>query len=113
MYANGQSVVQDHAAVVMQFRKAQGNASAQSKLANSYTKSKLANSYTKGQGVVQDDMRAHMWWNIAASKGHKGAGTNRDIVAGRMTPAQIAEAKRMAREWVTKFEARKKKTMKK
>jgi TPR repeat protein len=104
MYANGKSVVQDHAAVVMQFRKAQGNASAQSK---------LANSYTKGQGVVQDDVRAHMWWNIAASKGHKGAGTNRDIVAGRMTPAQIAEAKRMAREWVTKFEARKKKTMKK
>ena len=43
--------------------------------------------YHKGQGVIQDNVYAHMWWNIAASSGHKGAVNNRDIVAKQMTPS--------------------------
>ena len=45
-----------------------------------------------------------MWWNLSASRHTDPARRdnsikNRDIVAGKMTPAQIAEAQRLAREW--------------
>ena len=37
--------------------------------------------YYNGQGVLQNNVYAHMWWNIAASNGNDGAMKNRDIVA--------------------------------
>jgi hypothetical protein len=43
-----------------------------------------------------------MWWNIAASSGDEMAVKNRGIVAKQMTPAQIAEAQKLARECVRK-----------
>ena len=53
----------------------------------------------KGKGVVQDYIRAHMWFNIAASSGEsKKASKNRDIVAKRMTTSQIETAQELARE---------------
>ncbi len=64
----------------------------------------LAFAYEGGQGVPQDYVQAHMWFNLAASRLPPGtdrakAVKNRDHVAKRMTPAQIAEAQRLAREW--------------
>ncbi len=63
--------------------------------------------YDKGQGVPQDYAQAHMWYNLAASKFSPGedrdqAVENRDIIAKRMTPAQISEAQKLAREWKPK-----------
>ena len=62
--------------------------------------------YYKGQGVPQDYVQAHMWFNLAASRleaeKRNEAVKNRDIIASRMTPAQIAEAQRLAREWKPK-----------
>ena len=47
--------------------------------------------------------------SLAASRGLAKSAKLRDVVARYMTPAQIAEAQRMAREWRAKFqEARKK-----
>jgi hypothetical protein len=43
-----------------------------------------------------------MWFNIAAAQGNENAPINRDTIAKRMTPDQIAEAQRMAREWMAK-----------
>ena len=54
--------------------------------------------YFTGQGVVQDYVRAHMWWNLAAVTGDSVPVENRDIAAKRMTPQQIAEAQKLARE---------------
>jgi TPR repeat protein len=81
----------DYAAALREFRPIaeQGSATAQYK---------LGVMYSTGQGVVQDYVLAHVWFNIAAK---------------RMTPADISKAQRMAREWVAKFEARQKKTTKK
>ena len=56
--------------------------------------------YNDGKGVPQDYVRAHMWWNLASARGLEYAKTNRDIVADKMTPADIAEAQRLAREWL-------------
>ena len=62
---------------------------------------------TKGRGVTQDYVLAHMWYNLAAARlppGEDGdmAVRNRDLIAKRMTPEQIAEAQRLAREWKPK-----------
>jgi uncharacterized protein len=58
--------------------------------------------YVKGQGVLQDYVYAHMWWNIAASSGSEDAANNRDIVAEQMTPSQLEKASDLARECVAK-----------
>ena len=91
MYAQGHGVVQDYKQAVDWFRKAaeQGHAPAQ------YN---LGIMYVKGQGVPQDHVRAHMWFNLAAAKGHSDAVKNRDVVASKMTQAQIGEAQKLARE---------------
>jgi TPR repeat protein len=57
--------------------------------------------YDNGEGVPEDDVQARMWFNLAALlrlTGEFGV-RNRDRVAGQMTPTQIAEAQRLAREW--------------
>jgi len=54
--------------------------------------------FDNGQGVAQDFTRAHMWYNLAAVSGDKGAVKNRDLTAARMTPQQIAQAQQLARE---------------
>ena len=63
--------------------------------------------YGKGLGVPQDYVQAHMWNNLAASRFSPGerrdkAVKNRDIYAKKMTPAQITEAQKLAREWKPK-----------
>jgi hypothetical protein len=63
-----------------------------------------AQAAANGHGVPQDYVRAHMWFNIAAASdvSVRDAVKWRDLVATRMTPAQIAEAQRLAREWKPK-----------
>ena len=54
--------------------------------------------YSNGHGVPQDYIEAHAWFAQAAAQGDKDAAKNRDEVAKLMTPAQIAEAQKLARE---------------
>jgi TPR repeat protein len=58
--------------------------------------------YATGQGVLKDEVYAHMWWNIAASNGKGEAQSNRDKVVEKMTPSQIEKAQQLARECVAK-----------
>ncbi len=97
MYAKGRGVPQDYAEAVKWYRKAaeQGYALAQTN---------LGFMYHLGRGVPQDYSKAHMWFNLAASRYPPGEDrdrvvNNRDIVAKMMTPAQISEAQKLAREW--------------
>ena len=60
--------------------------------------------YYHGQGVPQDYVQAHIWFNLSAAglppgKDLDSAAENRDNVAKLMTPAQIAEAQRRAAKW--------------
>ena len=68
----------------------QGNANAQCN---------LGTFYDNGLGVPQDKVRAYMWFSLSAAQGREGAAALRDLIARRMTPAQIAEAQKLAREW--------------
>lgn len=56
--------------------------------------------YYLAEGVPQDYVYAHMWFNLAASQGYGEHG--RELVESEMTPNQIAEAQKMARECVKK-----------
>jgi len=96
MYDNGWDVPQDDIEAVRWYRLAadQGDASAQSH---------LAIMYQNGKGVPQDYVQAHIWFDLAASRrfgGHRQHDLDgRDRAAGQMNPTQIAEARRLAREW--------------
>ena len=64
----------------------------------------LAVGYTNGRGVPQDDLRAHKWANLSASRMTTGPFRDvvvelRDQIASRLTPDQRIEAQRLAREW--------------
>ena len=63
---------------------------------------KLGRMYERGQGVSRDLIQAQMWYNLSAAHGEKRAAEARDALANQMTPAQIAEAERLAREWKPK-----------
>ncbi len=84
----------DYTEAVKWFRKAadQGNADAQLY---------LGRMYGNGQGVPQDYVLAYKWLNLAAAQRSSFA-KERDVLAAKMTPAQIAEAQRLAREWKPK-----------
>ena len=95
----GLGVVQDYKTAVKWYTLAaeQGYAGAQ------YN---LGFMYRKGQGVPLDNVYAYMWFNIAASSGDKDAAKdaakNRDMVAKKMTPADISAAQKLTRECVRK-----------
>ena len=95
MYTNGDGVLQDYKEGMKWYRLSaeQGNAEAQNF---------LGGMYVNGQGVVRDNVYAHMWWNIAASSGSESAVKNRDIVAEKMTAADISKAQGLARVCVKK-----------
>ena len=62
----------------------------------------LGFAYYLGHGVTQDYVEAHKWFNLSAAAGDTEAGETRDFVAKEMTPEQLAEAQRLAREWKPK-----------
>jgi hypothetical protein len=92
MYDKGQGVPQNDVEALRWYRKAadQGHARAQSN---------LGVMYADARGVPQDYVRAYKWFNLSAAQGNQNAVKGRDIVSQHMTPAQIAEAQKLAREW--------------
>jgi uncharacterized protein len=128
MYKRGQGVPQDYAAAVRWYRLAaeQGDASAQADLGFMYemgqgatqdyaeavrwyrlaadqgvatAQAALGFMYEAGRGVPQNDVLAHMWFSVSAPRGFQPAAALRDLLVDRMTPAQIAEAQKLARDW--------------
>ena len=51
-------------------------------------------------GVPRDDVEAYMWYSLAATLGNESTRGARAVIARAMSPAQIAEAERLAREWL-------------
>jgi hypothetical protein len=100
MYDFEKGVSQDFATARQWYEKAaaQGHAGAQNN---------LGGLYEFGHGVTQDDVLADMWYHLAAAHPAEDewrdlAAENRDEIEGHMTSAQIAEAKKGAREWKPK-----------
>jgi len=58
--------------------------------------------YSQGLGVPKDYPQAYMWHTLAAGQGNGLAGKFKNDLEKSMTPAQLAEAPRLAREWEAK-----------
>jgi hypothetical protein len=106
MYAEGQGVPQDYEQALVWYRKAAEQGNARGQLG-------LGMMYGTGRGVPQDFMLAYMWLNLAAYRAEysvreevaeirDNATRARDLTAAQMSPDQIAEAQKMAREWKPK-----------
>jgi uncharacterized protein len=86
---------------------------------------RFAYRYHKGQGIIQDNVYAHMWWNLASMSNNRDqileygeeikgfppsvikqiqnkSLQNRNYVAKSMTPSQIETAQKLAQECVRK-----------
>ena len=63
----------------------------------------LGENYLHGKTVPVDNVQAHMWLNLAASRAtgeaREESVETRDAFALVMPPEQIAEAQRLAHEW--------------
>ena len=66
----------------------------------------LGSLYGNGHGVEKDYVEAYRWFELAASRNpgndfetRENAARNRDTLATRMTPAEIAEAQKRAKAW--------------
>jgi len=104
MYYHGQGVPQNYTEAARWYRRAADQGMSDSQV-------NLGIMYYNGQGVPQDYILAHMWLNIAGSKYPASVKKKvndavhyRDIIDAKMTPAQVAEAERLAREWKPKKE---------
>ena len=131
LYTRGVGIPQDHGLAVKWFHKAadRGNANAQFVLgldSEDYAEEDrwwrlaadqghadaqhlLALSYEGGFGVPRDFVAAYMWYDLAASRAstdeRQRYSRDRDRIAERMSAQQIAEAKRLARDWKPAREA--------
>jgi len=107
-------LVQDHKESCKWYEKAaeQGNTAAQFR---------LGVMYSLGEGVTQDLIKAHMWYNISVHNGEAEFRSKRSIAAQQTIPIEISDkfsqkmtsakrliAQQMANEWVEKFEKKKK-----
>ena len=65
--------------------------------------SNLGTMYSNGQGVPQDYLLAHMWFNVAASKLSEADRANAvkgsAQAARKLTPVELLRAEQMARDW--------------
>ena len=96
MYNKGEGVPKDYKLAVKWYRKSaeQGFAVAQ------YS---LGIMYLEGKGVPQGYVLVHMWWNISGVNGNENAINSKNILEKEMTPQQITNAKRLAKEWLKKY----------
>ena len=93
MYEFGEGVPENDAEAMKLYRLAadQGYADAQIN---------LGNMYARGEAVPSNFIIAYMWYSLATAQGFEGAHGNKEILNQNMTPEQIAEAERLAQEWL-------------
>jgi len=134
LYLGGYGIGRDEAVAMAWFRKAaeQGHAGGQFSLASLYygrkeyspaaswyrraaeqgnalAQIRLGRLHAEGLGLARDDVQAFKWFSVAAIRGADSyarinAAKGRDAAAMKMTPAQITEEERLAREWKPKLE---------
>jgi TPR repeat protein len=102
LYAEGKGVPQDYSEAVKWYRLAAERGDPQAQY-------NLGLAYAKGEGVAEDSVSAHMWLNLAAARfpasdaANRGVATaSREAVANRMSPEEIADAQKRAREFTPK-----------
>ena len=95
LYRTGWGVPRDYGEAFKWFHRAADQG-------HTYAQTNLGFMYRDGEGVQQDHVRAYMWFSLASSSSGPPlaySAEHRDSVVKKMSPAQIAEAQKLAREW--------------
>gem|GEM_PF-926630 len=97
LYANGDGVPRDASQAAQWFRRAADQEDPKAQY-------NLGLFYVEGVGVPKDYGEAYVWFTLAAARmppgvDHEQAVRNRDIVAARLTPAQLDAAQVRASTW--------------
>ena len=56
--------------------------------------------FQEGRGVPKDYIQAYKWFSLANAAGDLNAAKKRDLIDQRMTREQVAQAQKLAREWM-------------
>jgi uncharacterized protein len=98
MYVDGHGVAQDYAEAAKWFRRA---------AEQDYTQAQhnLGAMYGAGQGVKRDYVQAYKWLNLCAGKGNAGCISQRDQIAKKLKPAQVAQAQKLSTDFAPKKES--------
>ncbi len=102
IYSFGIGVPMDEKEAMKWYRKAadQGSVMAQHD---------IGYAYLTGLGVLKDYVTAYAWYSLSAFNGDEKGQENRDKLAEKMTPEQIAEAQELSKELLKQIEENKKK----
>lgn len=97
MYRQGLGIPKNYEEALRWFRRAaeQGNGGAQNH---------LGLMYFEGEGVAKDVIQAYKWAYLSAQQEVEPAVLAVDFLEQQLTPEQIQEAKRLAKEWTPKGE---------
>ncbi len=100
-YDEGKGVPQNTAEAIKWYRLA-------ADLGSGRAMASLGLKYQYGDGVPKDFLIAHMWFDLAAVGStsedepiNSIVQVQRELVSKQMTPDQIAQAKHLAKEWMT------------
>lgn len=97
MHANGWGVAMNDVPAAGFYRLAAGFGYMPAQAAMGYC-------YKHGAGVEKDLVKAYMWFDIAAHNGDLSATSERDKIADRLTPEQIAQGKDAAVAYLASHE---------
>ena len=105
---NAQGTMQGDAQAVEWFRLA-------AEQGDPWAQFKLGRSYETGRGIPVDRIEAHKWLSLGTPKlrdelweANEDFEDATDAVEAKMSPAEVAEAEKRAREWTEAFAKRKK-----
>ena len=112
LYQTGLGGLQDYGEAIRWYRLAaeQGNVSAMMQLGRLFDGKDIDGKSAFGlitpeHRELRDRKLAHKWYNLAAARGEADAVRQRNLLTSRMTPAEVAEAQTLAREWLAERDA--------
>jgi hypothetical protein len=97
LYIDGLGVPQDYGQAVSWFERSAQQDYAKAQL-------NLGALYASGKGVKRDYVQAYKWLNVCAAKGDQKCVAQRDLVAEKLKPKQLAAAQRLASQFTPKQE---------
>ena len=92
----GRGVTQDYAEAAKWYKKA-------AEQGDSDTQNILGAMYERGKGMPKDFVEAYKWFSVSGESGN-GRMYIEKLGKRKMTTAQIAEAQKLAREWMEKHQ---------
>ena len=95
MYYIGEGVYQNYKSALIWYKRA-------AKLRDARALRKLGMMYNQGLGTTKNNIRSYMWFALSDLQNDNKAKININSVSKRMTPSEIAEAQKLARECVRK-----------